>query len=240
VLSYLGFDAIAGFAEETAAESRVVGRAILFCLAVAGVLFVAQTWLAAVLSPITPSELSARPDRQGTNFYDITNQAIGPWLATLLSVTKAIGPVFAAMTGQAAAARLLFGMARDGRLPRALAEVDAHHGVPRAALVSAAVLTLVVSVWAARRSDGLSLLVSIVDIGALAAFTLLHASVIGYFVATGRSPGRWRHTVIPIAGAAVTVWVLIEASRTAQLVGLVWLAVGVVVYTATKRSPNPA
>ena len=75
------------------------------------------------------------------------------------------------MTGQAAAARLLFGMARDGRLPRALASVDAHHGVPRVSLLTAAALTLIVSVWAARRDDGLDVLVSIVDVGALAAFS---------------------------------------------------------------------
>ena len=37
VLSYLGFDAIAGFAEENAGDPREVGRAILFCLVVAGV-----------------------------------------------------------------------------------------------------------------------------------------------------------------------------------------------------------
>lgn len=52
ILSYLGFDAIASFAEETAGDSRQVGRAILFCLAMAGGLFVTQTYLAAVLSPI--------------------------------------------------------------------------------------------------------------------------------------------------------------------------------------------
>ena len=68
------------------------------------------------------------PERQGTAFYDITRAALAPWLATVIAVTKAIGPAFAAMTGQAAAARLLFGMARDGRLPRALASVDAGTG----------------------------------------------------------------------------------------------------------------
>jgi amino acid transporter len=233
VLSYLGFDAIAGFAEETTGDSRDVGRAIVFCLTVAGALFVLQSWLAAVLSPISPGDLAAQPDRQGTNFYDIVRLAIGPWLATTLSMTKAIGPTFAAMAGQAAAARLLYGMARDGRLPRALAEVDARRGVPRGALLSAAALTLVVSVWAAQRSDGLGLLVSIVDIGALAAFTVLHASVIGYFAVSRRAASAM-HVIVPLAGSLVTVWVLIEASRLAQVVGGVWLAVGLVVY-ATSR-----
>jgi amino acid transporter len=232
VLSYLGFDAIASFAEESTGDSRQVGRAIHFCLAVAGALFVLQSWIAAALSPVSPFDLAAHPEQQGANFYDVARVAVGPWLATLVAVTKAIGPAFAAMAGQAAAARLLFGMAREGRLPRALADVDQRRGVPRGALLSAAGLTLIVSVWAARRSDGLSLLVSIVDIGALAAFTLLHASVVGYFAVSRRARSTPLHVIVPLVGSVVTIWVLVEATRVAQLVGLAWLAAGLAIYAA--------
>jgi len=235
VLSFLGFDAIASFAEESAGDSRQIGRAIFFCLATAGLLFIAQTYLAGVLSRIDPADLAARPAAQGTAFYDLARVAIAPWMATLLAVTKAIGPAFAAMSGQAAAARLLFGMARDGRLPRALATVDARRGVPRTALLTTAALTLVVSVWAAQKDDGLDVLVSIVDVGALAAFTLLHASVIGYFVVLRKGTARLAHRVIPILGAAVTIWVMVAASTPAKLVGAVWLAAGLLVAFARRR-----
>ena len=229
VLSYLGFDAIASFAEETTGDSHQVGSAILFCLGAAGVLFVAQSYLAGVVSPIDPADLAARPAAQGTAFYDLTRLAIAPWLAMLVAITKAIGPAFAAMTGQAAAARLLFGMARDGRLPRALATVDAHHGVPRVSLLTAAALTLIVSVWAARRDDGLDVLVSIVDVGALAAFTLLHASVVGYFVVRQKAVARMAHRVVPVLGAVVTISVLAAAGALAKMIGLAWLAAGILV-----------
>jgi len=229
VLSFLGFDAIASFAEETAGDPRQIGSAILFCLAAAGLLFVVQSYLAGVLSAVDPADLAARPAAQGTAFYDLTRVAVGPWMATLLAVTKAIGPAFAAMTGQAAAARLLFGMARDGRLPRALAAVDPRRGVPRASLLTAAALTLVVSMWAARRDDGLDVLVSIVDVGALAAFTLLHVSVIGYFAVRRKGTAQVAHRVVPALGAAVTISVIASASAPAQIVGLAWLAAGVIV-----------
>ncbi len=236
VLSFLGFDAIASFAEETAGDSRQIGSAILFCLTAAGLLFVLQSYLAGVLSATDPADLAARPAAQGTAFYDVTRVAIGPWMATLLAVTKAIGPAFAAMTGQAAAARLLFGMARDGRLPKALATVDPRHGVPRVSLLTAAALTLVVSVWAARRDDGLDVLVSIVDVGALAAFTLLHASVVGYFAVRRKGAARVAHRVVPVLGAAVTISVVVAASTPAKFAGLIWLAVGVIVLCS--RSPR--
>jgi amino acid transporter len=239
VLSFLGFDAIASFAEETAGDSRQIGSAILFCLTAAGLLFVLQSYLAGVLSAVDPADLAARPAAQGTAFYDVTRVAIGPWMATLLAVTKAIGPAFAAMTGQAAAARLLFGMARDGRLPKALATVDPLHGVPRVSLLTAAALTLVVSVWAARRDDGLDVLVSIVDVGALAAFTLLHASVVGYFVVRRNGAARMAHRVVPVLGAAVTIWVVVGASAPAKFVGLIWLAAGVIVLSSRSRRSSP-
>lgn len=229
VLSYLGFDAIASFAEENAGEPRQIGVAIVTCLGVAGLCFVVQSYLAGVLSSIAPQDLAAHPEHQGTAFYDMARVAIGPWMATVLALTKAVGPAFAAMTAQAAAARLLYGMARDGRLPAALARVDARHGVPAVSLITAATLTLVVSVWAARRDDGLDALVSIVDVGALAAFTLLHASVVGFFVVQHRNPGRLAHRIVPVLGGVVTIWVIVEASAMARIVGLVWLAVGLLV-----------
>jgi amino acid transporter len=238
VLSFLGFDAIASFAEESTGDERAVGRAVLLCLGAAGTVFVLQTWLASLVSPIDPAALAANPEQQGTAFYDLTRVALGPWLATMLSITKAVGPAFAAMTAQAAAARLLFGMARDGRLPRVLASVDKRHGVPRAALVAAASLTLVVSVWAARRPDGLDVLVSIVDVGALAAFTLLHASVVGYFVWQRRAAARMAHYVMPILGALVTVWVIAEARPLAHIVGATWLIAGLATRLFLDHSPS--
>ncbi|GGR16869.1 APC family permease [Streptomyces netropsis] len=228
VLSYLGFDAIASFAEEATGGSERVARAVLTCLVVAGVLFVAQTYLASLLAPMSPAELAAKPENQGSAFYDTVDSATGTWLHDLVAVSKAIGAAFAALAGQAAAGRLLFAMARDRRLPNLLAKVDRGSGVPRLALLAAAAVTLVAAVWAARRDDGLDRLVSVVDVGALVAFALLHLSVIGYFAVHKRdgAPRPVRHVVLPLLGLVVTIAVIVEAAATAQVVGAIWLAAG--------------
>ncbi|MCX5087160.1 APC family permease [Streptomyces sp. NBC_00401] len=234
VLSYLGFDAIVSFAEEVTGGSAKVARAVLFCLALAGVLFIAQTYLVALLEPVSSAELAGDPAKQGSAFYDAIDVSVGGWLHDLVAVSKAIGAAFAALAGQAAAGRLLFAMARDRRLPKALARTDS--GVPRVALLCAAVVTLVAAVWAARRDDGLDHLVSVVDIGALTAFVLLHASVVGWFVVRrgGGTFSWWRHLLVPVVGAAITVAVIVEASGTAQVVGAIWLAAGLVVLVAQR------
>ncbi|MDA5140849.1 APC family permease [Streptomyces sp. AD681] len=240
VLSYLGFDAIATFAEEVTGGSAKVARALLFCLALAGVLFVAQTYLVALLEPVSSAQLAAEPERQGSAFYDAVDASVGTWLHDLVAVSKAIGAAFAALAGQAAAGRLLFAMGRDRRLPGVLSRTDG--GVPRVALLVSAVITMAAAVWAARRDDGLDHLVSVVDVGALTAFTLLHASVVGWFVVRrgGDTVSWWRHLVVPVLGAAITVAVIVEASGTAQVVGAIWLAVGLVVLAVQWRGRREA
>ena len=149
----------------------------------------------------------------------------------MLAVTKAVGPAFAAMTGagrrrdaSCSGWRVTAGFPSaprtSRRAPRRAARRAAHGG--GAAPWSS-------SVWAARRDDGLDVLVSIVDVGALAAFTLLHASVVGYFVVRSQETARLAHRVVPVVGALVTVWVIAGASTLAKVVGLVWLVAGAVV-----------
>ncbi|MEV3994149.1 APC family permease [Streptomyces halstedii] len=231
VLSYLGFDAIASFAEEVTGGSAKVARAVLFCLVLAGALFVVQSYLAALLEPVSSAELAADPAKQGSAFYDTVDASVGTWLHDLVAVSKAIGAAFAALAGQAAAGRLVFAMARERRLPSVLSRVDPKSGVPRVAILGAAIVTMVAAVWAARSADGLDHLVSVVDIGALTAFVLLHASVVGWFAVRRMEgpPSWWRHVLVPVVGAGVLIAVIWEATTSAQIVGLCWLTVGLVV-----------
>lgn len=190
-----------------------------------------QSYLAALLEPVSSAELAADPVKQGSAFYDAVDASVGTWLHDLVAVSKAIGAAFAALAGQAAAMRLVFAMGREGRLPSFLSRIDSRSGVPRVAIACAAVVTLVAAVWAARRDDGLDHLVSVVNVGALTAFVLLHASVVGWFAVRRMEgpPSWWRHIVMPVVGAGVLVAVILEATTSAQLVGLCWLGIGLVV-----------
>lgn len=238
VLSYLGFDAIATFAEENAGKKELIGRATLACLIIAGLLFVIQTYIGALLSPYTVEYLQAHPEIQGKVYYDMVNQSLGEWLGWLLALMKAASAAFAAMVGQAAAGRLLFSMARDNRLPGLLAKIGEHSGVPKVALISAASVNMVLAVIAASQPNGLKHLVSFVDIGALTAFIMLHVSVIGYFIVKQKKTGAAniiKYAFIPVIGIIVLIPVLTHIQNLAKIVGVIWLAIGLIVLFVNKE-----
>ena len=51
----------------------------------------------------------------------------------------------------------------------------------------------------------------------------------------GRAPRTLMHLMIPVAGALVTMWVMLEASGLAQTVGALWLLAGVALYAARRQ-----
>ncbi|MBD8079842.1 APC family permease [Cellulosimicrobium arenosum] len=234
-LAFLGFDAIATFAEESTGSPRQVGRAVIFCLVLAGALFVLQTYLGALLTTTTPTELAAHPDEQGTIFYTMISDSIGSWLGTTVTTARAIGPVLSALVAQAAVSRLMYGMARDGQLPAALGSVSRRTGVPRPAILVSAVATLLISVAASVKADGLDLLSSMVTVGALTAFVFLHVAVVGYYVVGRHTDRRVLHTVVPVVGLAIVVAVLVLASHLALEIAAGWFVVGLVILILRSR-----
>jgi len=240
VLAFLGFDAIASFAEENTGSPNQVRRALLFCLSLAGLLFVVQTYLGGLLIRTTPETLAAHPDQQGTAFYDMLRQAIGGWFGEIVTTVRAIGPVFSALVAQAAVSRLMYGMARDNRLPAVLGRLGERSHTPRNAILLSAIVTLVISTLAALRADGLDILSSMVTVGALVAFVFLHASVVGYYVVGKRTDSPVRHVLMPAIGVIIVLIALVLASRLALVIGAIWFVVGIIVAVVQSRRPDPA
>lgn len=230
VLSFLGFDGISTLAEEAKGGRKSVGKATAIALALSAILFVLQTYVAC-LYVLGRTQL---PPGQPTYaaFYAIAGMAGGDWLRLAASV---LGVVFAgaagALAAQAATARLLFAMARDGRLPRILAQVSPRHQVPSRALLLVALLILAIGIAFVSRIE---LLVSIVSFGALTGFVMLHASVVMHFIVRQGSHAYIRHLAVPVLGAAVLLYVMVNMDWTAKVVGLSWLAIGLLLYCASR------
>jgi amino acid transporter len=227
VLSFLGFDGIAMLTEEARGGARSVGRAMKVALALAGVLFVVQVWVAALLVP-DPQALLAGGDPGGTAFYDSAAVAGGHWLSQLTSTATAISwGVGDTMVAQVAVIRLLYAMGRDRQLPPVLARVSVKHAVPANATLLIAAVSTGLGLWMATRADGIGLLANLINMGALIAFLILHLCVIVHYLLRQHSRNLWSHLLMPLVGAAILVLVIVNAHILAQKVGGIWLAAGV-------------
>jgi amino acid transporter len=241
VLSFLGFDGISMLAEENKESARAIGRAMIAALLLAGTLFVVQTWVASLLVP-NPDQLIAKGDPGGTAFYDAARVAAGGWLASLTALATAIAWGFAnSLVAQAATSRLLYAMARDRQLPSFLAKVHPKHGVPVNATLLTAAVSLVLGLYMASRDDGITLLSTLVNFGALTAFLVLHVSVVSHYLVRLKSKNYWKHLVAPAIGFLILLYVVINAQVAAQTLGFVWLAIGTVLLVfliSTGRKPD--
>lgn len=233
VLSFLGFDGISTLAEENREDARRLGRSMVAALAVAAVLFVVQTWVAALLTP-NRGKLIAEGDLTGNAFYDTAAFAGGQWLSVLTAVATAVAWGFAnSLVAQAATSRLLFAMARDRQLPAFLAKVDPRRKVPVNATLVVAAISLVVGIFMSTREMGTTELTSLVNFGAMTAFLLLHVAVVIHYAIRQGSRNYWAHLVAPVIGFAILVGVVINQNVAAQWVGGIWLALGLVVLGAS-------
>ena len=232
VLSFLGFDAISTLSEETHGGPRAVSHATMLSLCLSAFLFVAQTYLASLF--VLGHAAFAHGDRTNAAFYDIATMIGGYPLKFLLAVPGVLfAGIAGALTAQAATARLLYGMARDGKLPRALAHVDARRKVPDRAIFLIAGVTLVLGIWLV---DQLELLTSMVSFGALVGFLMLHLSVMAHFLWHQKSRSWGRHLLTPAFGLIIIVYVLFNAQVDAKIAGAVWMSAGLVLYLVLKLS----
>ena len=221
VLSFLGFDAISTLAEEIKEDpGRSVGKAALITLAVMGTIFVVQTWIA--------TDLAAGMGFKSadTAFYEIAEIAAGSWLATLTAVATALAwGVAVAITSQAAVSRLLFGMARDGKLPKVLAKVHPKHNTPYLSIYLVAVLSLLICYLFI---DAVDILTSLINFGALSGFMLLHLTVINHYWRRQKSGQFVRHLLCPVIGFVIVAAIMYNMGVDAQKLGLIWIALGLV------------
>ncbi|WP_027415030.1 APC family permease [Aneurinibacillus terranovensis] len=227
VLSFLGFDAISTLSEEVKGGRKVVGKATVSALLVAGFLFIIQTWIASDLGR------GLKLDNLDTAFYQVAELAGGSWLMNLTILATAFSwGIASALASQAAISRLLYSMGRDRKLPVALAKVHPKFRTPYVSTIVVAVISFIVGL---AFENNIATLTNIVNFGALTGFLLLHLSVINHYIVRQKSKQYIKYLLFPILGLLVIVYVLYGMDRLALKVGFLWTAVGVVYHFVLAR-----
>ena len=228
-ISFLGFDAVTTVAEEAIEPKKNIGRAIFIICIGAGVVFTFISYIAQVAWPDAWKEMSDPM----TGIFDLFEHMKTGYMSTAFLVIDNFASLACALTGTAAVARILYGMGRDGSLPKKFfgyIHPKFQSPVNNIILISAISLTSIIF------SENLYAALSLVSFGALTAFTLVNLSVIfQYFIKDKhRGPaGIVKYLIIPACGAAISLWLFLSIAPSGKIVGGCWLLIGVIYSAAT-------
>src|SRR5215217_1972933 len=225
VLSFLGFDGISTLAEETHRPERTVGNATVAALIILGLIFVTETYVAAL---VHPNYKNLDPELA---FFQIARDAGGAFLYYLLLVVNVIAVGIAnALAAQVAISRVLYSVSRDDMLPasRFLSRIHPRYRTPFNATVFVGVVTLAVALIFA-----VDTITKFVNFGALTAFMALNISVFVYFfIRRGRRrslPDFLKYLIFPLLGFAIIAYVWSRFDRNTLIFTISWLAAGIII-----------
>ena len=138
VFAFIGFEALVNVSEELHDPQRTLPRAIFLTLALTTLLYVLVVWVALVAVP--PAELAASKAPLALAFERLTGTS--PRTMSAIAVVATINGIVVQII---LAARVLYGLARQGALPPAFREVSPVTRTPLLATGTAAALVLVLA-----------------------------------------------------------------------------------------------
>lgn len=219
-LSYIGLDAISTLAEDTVDPKKDIGFAtVLVCILQTAICFV-TVYLAAAVWP----DYRSFPQAE-TAILDIGSRLGGVWMFGGLTVILLVAALASALTGQAGASRLLYGMGRDGVLPPGVfAYLHPKYLTPTRSIYLMSALSLAAALFLR-----FQIAVELLNFGAFAGFVLVNLSVIRYFYWRLRLRSGMNvltNLVFPLCGVLVCCYLWMSLSTRAKLAGFIWLALG--------------
>ena len=228
-LSYIGFDAVSTLAEDTLHPERDIAVATVLVCVLQTVFCFVTVYLAALAWP----DYASFP-KQETAIMDIAQRIGGNWMLGAMTLVLLVAGLASALTGQAGASRLLFGMGRDGVLPaKVFAYIHPRYSTPTRSIYLMGAISAVGAV--AMRFD---MAVELLNFGALAGFILVNLSVIRHYYIRGNQRTGMNfltNLVFPLVGAVVCTYVWMSLTLKARLVGFLWLGVGVLYLAVLTR-----
>ena len=151
-----------------------------------------------------------------------------------LTFVLLVAGLASALTGQAGASRLLFGMGRDGVISsRVFAYLDPRYSTPTRSIYLMGAISMV-GALAVR----FQLAVELLNFGAFVGFILVNLSVIRHYYLRLRERSGLRlmtNLLFPLAGALVCSYVWMSLTMKAKIVGFAWLLAGVIYLAVLTR-----
>lgn len=224
--SFIGFDAITMYTEE-AKSAATVPKAIVLALLIGGAIFFAGAWFAQSLIP--DASVLSEDALQDSSLPEIAYLVGGQLFKIALTAGAFAATVASSLASHASVSRLLYVMGRNGKGPisRFFGYVHPTWHTPAYAVIFVGVVSM------AAVAFHLDFVASLINFGALIAFTFVNLTVIVYFAYRQRmvhgAKQIFRNIILPAVGVMCTVllWVYLSAESTRY--GIIWFVIGIVV-----------
>jgi len=220
-LTYGGFDGVSTLSEEVENPQRNILLATVFVCVFTGIFGGLQIYLAQRVHPGFNDFANVE-----TAFMDVTRIVGGLWLFRAMAAILIITSLGSGLTAQAGISRLLYGMGRDGVLPRRVFG----YVHPSTAVPSWNILLVGVLAFAGCLVLNYERAAELINFGAFLAFIGVNASVIRIFYFRGDPARRKLLTdlLLPMSGLLFCLIIWWHLSNMAKFVGSLWFAAGLV------------
>ena len=224
--SFIGFDAITMYTEE-AKEASLVPKAIILALLIGGAIFFVSAWFTQSLFPDVSSfdeeslENSALPQ--------IAFLVGGHLFKIALTAAAFAATVASSLASHASVSRLLYVMGRNGRGPvgKFFGYLHPSFQTPFYAILFVGLVSLLAIQF------NLDFVASLINFGALIAFTFVNLTVIIHFAYRRRevhgASQIVRNIVLPAIAMALTVLLWVYLSAESARYGTIWFLIGIAV-----------
>ena len=220
--AFIGFDAVTSAAEEVRNPRRDLPIGIIGSLAVCTVLYVA---VAAIMTGIVPFAKFAGVDHP----ISLALQFAGEnWVAGFVDLGAILGMTTVILVMTYGQTRVIFAMSRDGLLPKRLSTVHPVHATPYFATWTVGIVFTVIAAFVP-----LNVLAELINIGTLAAFTLISVSVLVLRRTHPELPRAFRCPGVPVVPAlsvAFCLFLMAHLQALTWIAFLVWLVLGLAIY----------
>lgn len=222
-LTYIGFDGVTTLAEDVKNPRKNVLIATVMVCAITGIVSAVQIYLAARVWPTYNNFPNVE-----TAFLDVCGRAGGPWLFQAMAVTLFVACIGTALTGQVGAARLLYGMGRDGVLPRrAFGRLAAGTNTPVFNILLIGAITVCGSLTLSYEHAA-----EVLNFGAFLAFMGVNAAVVKTFYVFRRHRNLLRDLIAPVGALLFCAAIWYSLPSLAKWIGGAWVLIGIIYLAA--------
>ncbi|WP_392553468.1 APC family permease [Orbus wheelerorum] len=226
-LAFLGFDAIATLAEESNNAKKTLPKAILWTVAIAGIIFLLVSYSAHLAYPLWQDFVGNENIASLDVVYRVgeISHFGGQFMYNFFLAAYLTGVFASAMTAQTSVSRIFYAMGREGVLPRRIF-YKIHHRfrTPHLSILFVAAFSLLSLILP------LDLVVSMISFGALVAFTFVNLCVIKSYLSSERLSIMVliKFGLLPSIGVLLSLWLWTSLEKMAMTIGVIWLAFGIV------------